>query len=328
MRAPSTLGVCGVLRDPGTVAADAESPIYAALDPWPNERQFTDGSSSIQAYAHGPARDARRQRPRARGSSPRVAHHGAARASRRPPLRPLPAYPTSAKPSGCAPGRARSQGRLLGPRSRPREIPSSTGARRPPTSSRRPLSPTAPRGAAPNPASPRAVYVVDGSADSNGDGRSYVILLTPSGSYEYTGLAAGGFTANVWARIDLPLGVAHYRPVPRRRLAGAAGIAERGPESARNRSRQFERPALGGPAGRSGGRPSEPGELRRAARCRMDSPAAKISMGFGAPQEMAHVPGESVDPPQQAQVNGVAPIGDIVPPLPPVNAPAVPGAFC
>jgi hypothetical protein len=46
--------------------------------------------------------------------------------------------------------------------------------------------------------------------DFNGDGKEDLIMTTPSGSSECTGLASGGFTFDVWARPDLKLGTVQY----------------------------------------------------------------------------------------------------------------------
>jgi hypothetical protein len=46
--------------------------------------------------------------------------------------------------------------------------------------------------------------------DFNGDTRDDVIIVTAGGSFEYTGLAAGSFTPNVWVRNDLPVNLTGY----------------------------------------------------------------------------------------------------------------------
>lgn len=48
--------------------------------------------------------------------------------------------------------------------------------------------------------------------DFNGDGIDDLIIVTTGGSYEYLGLASGGFTPNVWVRNDLTLGHVAYVP--------------------------------------------------------------------------------------------------------------------
>ena len=48
--------------------------------------------------------------------------------------------------------------------------------------------------------------------DFNGDGLDDLIIVTAGGSYEYLGLAGGGFTKNVWVRTDLTLGNVAYVP--------------------------------------------------------------------------------------------------------------------
>jgi hypothetical protein len=48
--------------------------------------------------------------------------------------------------------------------------------------------------------------------DFNGDGIEDIIIVNASGSYEYTGLASGGFTPNVWVRNDLTVGNTTYIP--------------------------------------------------------------------------------------------------------------------
>jgi hypothetical protein len=48
--------------------------------------------------------------------------------------------------------------------------------------------------------------------DFNGDGREDVIIVTASGSFEYLGLAGGGFSGNAWVRTDLRLGSVAYVP--------------------------------------------------------------------------------------------------------------------
>jgi hypothetical protein len=48
--------------------------------------------------------------------------------------------------------------------------------------------------------------------DFNGDGRDDLIIVTAGGSYEYLGLAGGGFTPTSWVRNDLTLGHVAYVP--------------------------------------------------------------------------------------------------------------------
>ncbi|HEU4409564.1 MAG TPA: FG-GAP-like repeat-containing protein [Polyangiaceae bacterium] len=49
-------------------------------------------------------------------------------------------------------------------------------------------------------------------ADFNGDGRTDLLVVTASGSYEYLALGNGQFQPNVYVRNDLPLGAVEYTP--------------------------------------------------------------------------------------------------------------------
>ena len=48
--------------------------------------------------------------------------------------------------------------------------------------------------------------------DYNGDGRTDLLIITASGTYEYLAVGNGQFQPNVYVRNDLPLGRVQYTP--------------------------------------------------------------------------------------------------------------------